>query len=61
MGEFVDINVAEDADRNLLVCDLDDATIQRFFLDLPRTPLEEGIRKSLTDFRAMAELGELSR
>ena len=60
MGEFVDINVAEDAVRNLLVCDLDDVAIQRYFCDLPRTPMEEGIQKSLTDFRAMAERGELT-
>ena len=59
MEEFVDIDVAEDADLNLLVCDLDDATIQQLFQELPRTSLEDGIRKSLSDFRAMAKRGEL--
>ena len=60
MGRFVDISIAEDADRNLLVCDLDDVAIQQCFCNLPRTPMDEGIRKSLTDFCAMAERGKLT-
>jgi len=59
LGDFTDIDLADDADQNLFICDLDDASIQSKFDNLPRATLEEGIRKTLIDFQAMAQDGTL--
>lgn len=50
MDGSVDLAIAPDATPALFVCDLDDAAIRKAFPDLPRTPLEEGIRLSLEAF-----------
>jgi nucleoside-diphosphate-sugar epimerase len=43
--------IASDAAENLFVSDLDDRAIQARFPDLPFTPLAEGVRRSLLEFR----------
>ena len=55
----VDLGIAPDATRASFVCDLDDSAIQTAFSGLPRTPLENGIRLSLENFRDMATDGRL--
>jgi len=50
LADYVDLGVADDARANLFVSDLDDAAISRHFPTTPRTPLTEGIRKSLSRF-----------
>ena len=47
-------------DRQLAIAfDLDDAALVRDLGPMPKTPLEEGIRKTLTLFRQLAEEGRL--
>ena len=43
--------IASDAAENLFVSDLDDRAIQARFPHLPYTPLAEGVRRSLLEFR----------
>ena len=59
MGDAADLGVADDAEPALFVCDLDETAALRAFPGLPCTPLEEGVRRSLEDFRAMAADGRL--
>jgi len=59
MDEFAKFSIAEDADPNLFVCDLNHGKIDTTFKDLPLTPIAEGVRKSLIEFRDMAEKGSL--
>jgi nucleoside-diphosphate-sugar epimerase len=59
MSAAVDLGIAADATRALFVCDLDDRAIQSIFPELPRTPLETGIRLSLETFRDLAAGGRL--
>jgi nucleoside-diphosphate-sugar epimerase len=47
-------------DRQLAIAfDLDDAALQRDLGPMPRTPLEEGIRQTLEDFRRLDREGRL--
>ena len=50
MGARCDLALAEDAGANLFVCDLDDRAVQECFAAAPRTPLAEGVRRSLHAF-----------
>ena len=60
LAEFTDIGIAEDAGQALFIYDLDDTAIQQAFPGAPRTPIEEGIRRSLEDFQEMARRGDLT-
>lgn len=55
MGEFVALSVAEEAPPNLFVSDLSHEKIAGTFKDLPLTAIDEGVRKSLLEFREMAQ------
>jgi len=59
MGDFVELSLKKDADPNLFICDLNHGKIDTTFKDLPLTPIAEGVRKSLIEFRDMAEKGTL--
>ena len=59
MGDFAQLSVVEGAPSNLFVCDLSHDKIERTFKNLPLTELAVGIRKSLLEFKAMAEKGTL--
>lgn len=59
MGDYVDFSIAENAPPNLFICDLDHKKIASTFKDLPLTNISEGIRRSILEFRAMAEKGTL--
>ena len=59
MGDFAKFSIADGADPNLFVCDLNHGKIDTTFKDLPLTPISEGVRKSLIEFREMAEKGIL--
>ena len=58
-GEACDLGVADDADENLFICDLDDTAVEARFPGVPRTPVREGIERSLDTFHRLAELGQL--
>lgn len=53
IGEFLETGIAADATPNLFICDLDDTAVEKQFPDLPRTPIDEGIRKTIERFRVM--------
>jgi nucleoside-diphosphate-sugar epimerase len=55
----VDLGIEENADPNLFICDLDDQKVDAAFPGLPKTPIEEGIRKSLETFGKHAANGIL--
>lgn len=57
--ENVDLGIEDAADPNLFICDLDDQKVDAAFPGLPKTPIEDGIRKSLEMFRQHAEAGSL--
>jgi len=59
MEEFVSFSMAENAPPNLFVCDLDHSKIDGAFKNLPLTPIADGVRTSLLEFRKMAENGIL--
>lgn len=59
MGDFVQLSVKDGADPNLFICDLNHGKIDTTFKDLPLTPIAEGVRKSLIEFRDMAEKDSL--
>jgi nucleoside-diphosphate-sugar epimerase len=59
MGDFVDLSIMENAPPNLFICDLDHSKIAGTFKDLPRTDISQGIRKSILEFKNMAEKGML--
>ncbi|NAS11542.1 NAD-dependent epimerase/dehydratase family protein [Poritiphilus flavus] len=61
MGNAVEISIAEDADPNLFVSDLDHRKIDKTFQDLPLTSINEGVRNSLLAFREMAEKSLLTQ
>jgi nucleoside-diphosphate-sugar epimerase len=60
MGRFAQLSIAEGAPPNLFVSDLNHEKIEATFTGLPLTPIAEGIRKSLQEFRTMAKKGELA-
>lgn len=59
MGDFAQLSVSEGAPPNLFICDLSHDKIERTFKNLPLTEIAVGIRKSLLEFKAMAEKGTL--
>ncbi len=59
MKDFVRLSVKEGAPANLFVSDLGHEKIDGAFKDLPLTPIATGIRKSLVEFKEMAEKGTL--
>jgi nucleoside-diphosphate-sugar epimerase len=56
----VGLGIEEGAPPNLFICDLDDQKVDAAFPGLPRTSIEDGIRKSLETFRQHAIDGTLS-
>jgi nucleoside-diphosphate-sugar epimerase len=59
IAEFLDTGVAADATPNLFICDLDDAAVEKQFPGLPRTSIDQGIRKTIEKFRAMVTQGRV--
>lgn len=60
IGDFASLSIVKNAPPNLFVCDLDHKKIASTFKELPLTDISEGIRKSLLEFKAMAEKGTLA-
>lgn len=60
MGEACELGIVENAEPNLFVCDLEDSSVEANFPGLPRTDIEEGIKKTLTTFAQHAADGSLS-
>lgn len=59
MGDYSKSSILEDAPPNLFVHDLEHDKISRSFKDLPLTTISEGVRKSLIEFKEMADKGIL--
>lgn len=59
MGEYAQLSIVQDAPPNLFVSDLEHDKIDATFKNLPLTDIREGVRKSLQEFRNMAEKGIL--
>jgi len=55
MGDYAPLSIVSNAPPNLFICDLDHSRIAKTFSNLPLTDISEGIRKSLIEFKAMAE------
>jgi len=55
----VDLGIEEGAPPNLFICDLDHTKVDQAFPGLPRTEIEDGIRKSLEMFCRQAKAGTL--
>ncbi len=55
----VDLGIEQGAAPNLFICDLDHAKVNQAFPGLPRTEIEDGIRKSLEMFCRQARAGTL--
>ena len=55
MGDYVELSIVENAPPNLFICDLDHTKIANTFSNLPLSDISLGIRKSLLEFKAMAE------
>ncbi|RTE53833.1 NAD(P)-dependent oxidoreductase [Arenibacter aquaticus] len=55
MGAYAKLSVVPDAPPNLFVSDLEHDKIDATFKNLPLTDIGEGVRKSLQEFRNMAE------
>jgi nucleoside-diphosphate-sugar epimerase len=60
MGDYASLSIVDNAPPNLFICDLDHNKIATTFNGLPLTEISAGIRKSLIEFRTMAEKGELA-
>lgn len=60
MGDFASLSIVKNAPPNLFVCDLDHSKIANTFSNLTLSGISEGIRKSLLEFKSMAEKGTLS-
>jgi len=60
MVDFALLSIVNNAPPNLFICDLDHTKIASTFKNIPRTDISEGIRKSLLEFKAMAEKGTLA-
>lgn len=58
--QFAQLSISEGAEPNLFVSDLSHEKIDRTFSGLPLTPIGEGVRKSLKEFKDMAEKGILN-
>ena len=55
MGEYAQLSIIQDAPPNLFVSDLEHDKIDATFKNLPLTDIGEGVRKSLQEFKNMAE------
>ena len=60
IGEYAKLSIAENAEPNLFVHDLDHRKIDSAFKDLPLTSINEGVRASLEQFLEMAKDGILN-
>ncbi len=60
IGAFAKLSIAENAEPNLFVHDLDHKKIDSAFKDLPLTSIDEGVRVSLEQFLEMAKNGILN-
>ncbi len=60
IGAFVKLSIAENAEPNLFVHDLNHKKIDYAFKDLPLTSIDEGVRGSLEQFLEMAKNGMLN-
>lgn len=60
MGDLTSLSIVENAPPNLFICDLDHSKINSTFSNLPLTDISLGIRKSLLEFKEMAEKGILT-
>lgn len=60
MGGLTSLSISKNAPPNLFICDLDHSKISSTFSDLPLTDIAMGIRKSLLEFKEMAEKGVLT-
>lgn len=60
MGDLTTLTIADGAPPNLFICDLDHSKITDTFSNLPFTAISKGIRKSLLEFKTMAEQGILT-
>lgn len=60
MGDLTSLSIVENAPPNLFICDLDHSKINSTFSNLPLTDISIGIRKSLLEFKEMAEKGILT-
>ena len=60
MGDFASWSIVNNAPPNLFICDLNHNKIANTFNNLPLTDISEGIRKSLLEFKKMAEKGTLA-
>lgn len=59
MGDYTSLSIVDNAPPNLFICDLDHQKIASTFSNLPLTNISEGIKKSLIEFKEMAEKGTL--
>lgn len=59
MGDYASLSIVQNAPSNLFICDLDHSKITKTFSNLPLSDISEGIRKSLLEFKVMAEKGTL--
>ena len=59
MGDYSRSSILEDAPPNLFAHDLDHQKISRSFKNVPLTRISDGVRKSLLEFRKMAQQGIL--
>ena len=53
------LGIASDAAPNLFVSDLDETAVLEAFPEMPKTPLEEGIGRTLEAFNMLAQAGRL--
>jgi nucleoside-diphosphate-sugar epimerase len=60
IAEAVDLGIADDAGANLFVSDLDETAVQRAFPGAPKTPLQDGVARSLRTFLQLARAGNLA-
>ena len=60
MKDFVNLSIEDGAAPNLFVSDLSHDKINHTFNNLPLTSIAEGVKKSLLEFKNMAEKGILT-
>jgi nucleoside-diphosphate-sugar epimerase len=54
MGDAADLGIAEGAPESIFSCDLDEKAVLEKFPEVPKTPLAEGLRRSLVAFERLA-------
>ena len=60
IGAFAKLSIAENAEPNLFVHDLNHEKIDNAFKDLPLTSIDAGVRNSIEEFLEMAKKGILN-